>query len=115
MTRVSIHHEPADSESLAFRAVAGQNQAKGRTAGEALDALAAQLPHEGPNTLVIVRSMGPDRFFSSEQCQRLEQLVALRNEALSQGSRLHPEEQAELERLVDAEVAASAARGCLAS
>jgi hypothetical protein len=39
----------------------------GRTAGEALDALAAQLPREDADTLVIVRNMGPDRFFGAAE------------------------------------------------
>jgi hypothetical protein len=50
----------------------------GRTAGEALDALASQLPREDVETLVIVRNMSPDRFFSAEQRSRLEDLTALR-------------------------------------
>ena len=39
MTKVAVYHESADPESMPFRAVSGRNQAMGRTAGEALDAL----------------------------------------------------------------------------
>ena len=63
MTKVAVYHESADPESMPYPAVAGRNQAMGRTAGEALDALALQLPQEAADTLVIVRNMSPDRFF----------------------------------------------------
>ena len=34
MTKVAVYHEPADPESMPYRAVAGRNQASGRTPGE---------------------------------------------------------------------------------
>jgi hypothetical protein len=110
MTRVAVYHEPADPESMPYRAVAGRNQARGRTAGEALDALASQLSQDEADTLVIVRSMSPDRFFSAEQRRRLEELMALRREALARNSRLSTDKQTELEQLVDAEVQATTER-----
>ena len=110
MTKVAVYREPSDSESLPYRAVAGGSQAKGRTAGEALDALTSQLNVEESDTIVIVRSMRPDRFFNSEQRRRLEELVSLRRDALGRNSALSNEEQVELERLVDAEVQAAQAR-----
>ena len=55
MTKVAISHESTDPELMPYRAVSGRNQAMGRTAGEALDALASQLPREDAETLVIVR------------------------------------------------------------
>ena len=61
---------------MAFRAVTVRNQAMGRTAGEALDALTSQLPPEEGDTLIIVRNLVPDRFFTAEQRLRLEQLMA---------------------------------------
>src|SRR5688572_1705640 len=64
---VGAPQEPGDAGSLLYRAVAGRNQTMGRTAGEALDALAMQLPREDADTLVIVRNMSPDRFFTAEQ------------------------------------------------
>ena len=48
--------------------------------------------------------MSPDRFFSAEQRRRLEELMALRHEAIAWNSPLTVEEEAELEQLVDAEV-----------
>ncbi|MEJ7638667.1 MAG: hypothetical protein WKF75_12005 [Singulisphaera sp.] len=97
-------------DSSLYRAVAGRKQAMGRTAGEALDALAMQLPGEDADTLVIVRNMSPDRFFTAEQRRRLEQLTALWREALAGDSRLNAEEEAELEHLIDAEVCAATER-----
>jgi hypothetical protein len=110
MTRVALSQEPGDAGSLLYRAVAGRNQAMGRTAGEALDALAMQLPREDADTLVIVRNMSPDRFFTAEQRRRLEQLTALRREALAGNSRWNAEDEAELESLIDAEVRAATER-----
>jgi hypothetical protein len=110
MTRVAVYHEPADPESMPYRTVSGRNQAMGRTAGEALDALAAQLPQEDADTLVIVRNMSPDRFFGAEQRRRLEELMALRREAIAGNSLLTAQEEAELEQLVDAQVRAATER-----
>jgi hypothetical protein len=108
VTKVAVYHESADPKSMPYRAVSGRNQAMGRTAGEALDALASQLPQEDADPLVIVRNMSPDRFFSAEQRRRLEELMALRHEAIAGNSPLTAEEEAELEQLVDAEVRATA-------
>ncbi len=88
MTKVAVYHEPVDSESLPYRAVSGRNTAMGRTAGEALNALASQLPVEDADTFVIVRNMSPDRLFSAEQRRRLEDLMALKREAVAGNSRM---------------------------
>ena len=110
MTKVAVYREPADPEAMPYRAVACGIQAKGRTAGEALDALASQLPGEGTDTLVIVRNMGADRFFSDEQRRRLEDLMSRRSETAAKNTVLKAEDQHELEDLVDAEVQAATAR-----
>jgi hypothetical protein len=110
MTRVAVYHEAVDPERMAYRAVSRGSSAAGRTAGEALDALASQLAPEETETLVIVRSMSPDRFFSVPERRRLEDLMRLRREVSDQNSTLGVEEQAELERLADAEVKATTAR-----
>ena len=44
MTKVAVYHESADPESMPYRAVAGRNLVMGRTAVEALDALASRSP-----------------------------------------------------------------------
>ena len=54
--------------------------------------------------------MSEDRFFTAEQRRRLEQLTALRREALAGNSRWNAEDEAELESLIDAEVRAATER-----
>jgi hypothetical protein len=44
MTKVSILPEPRDTGDITYRAIAGERQSVGKTAGEALDALTAMLP-----------------------------------------------------------------------
>jgi hypothetical protein len=77
--------------------VAGKIQSTGRTAGEALDALTAQLGEEEAGTLFIVQLQRPDRFFAAQQQQRLEELMARRRTTRDSSGTLPPEEQAELE------------------
>ena len=82
----------------------------GNTAGQALDALAAQLPEAEVGTLVIVQNMRPDRFFDVDQQRRLTELMARWRAARDAGTPLPPAEQAELDALVEEEVRASAKR-----
>ena len=110
MTKVAVYRELADTEGMPYRAIAGGTQATGRTAGEALDALTSQLGERETDTLVIVRSMVPDQFFTDAQRRRLEELVNLRREAFAQKTTLSADCQRELERLVEAEVEATTAR-----
>lgn len=95
MTTITILPEKADS----YRAVAGDKESTGRTAGEALDALASLLADEDGGTLVIVQNHKADEFFNAAQQQRLTGLMERR----SAGS-LSAEEQRELESLVEAEL-----------
>jgi hypothetical protein len=110
MTKVALFREDAGAQGPTYRAVAGGTQSMGRTAGEALDALATQLPEEGGGTLIIVRDLRPDRHFTAEQRRRLEQLMGRWRAARDAGEALPAAEQGELERLVDAEVQAAAER-----
>jgi hypothetical protein len=107
--------EDADGIGPAFRAVAGGNQSIGRTAGEALDALTPRLADEGADTLIIVRHLRPDRFFTAQQQRRLEELMAEWRQARDRGVSLSPEGQAELESLVDAELRAATKRAAAIS
>src|SRR5215212_1930691 len=86
-------------EEKNFRAVAGKKESIGRTAGEALDALTAQLDEEETGTLVIIQNRRSDDFFDASQQNRLTSLMKKRKtETLSAG------EEAELENLVEAEL-----------
>jgi hypothetical protein len=110
MTTVAILPvSDANGEKL-YRAVAGDKQSTGKTAGEALDALTAQLEGDEFSTLLIIQSFRPDWFFSAEQQQRLSDLMNLWRTARDEGQTLPPEQQAELDRLVEAELKAATAR-----
>ena len=70
MTAISIVRETTDADGKAsYRAIAhdGQTRSVGRTPGEALDALTAQLGDEESGTLVAVQQMRPDRFFGAAE------------------------------------------------
>ncbi len=86
-------------EEKSYRAVAGEKQSVGRTAGAALDALTAQLDEEESGTLLIIQSQRPDRFFSLDQKNRLVKLMEKRQSQI-----LTKEEETELEDLVEAEL-----------
>src|SRR5437016_3173679 len=115
MTAVAIlREETKPGAKPRYRAVAGSGKAHsvGKSPGQALDALTKKLPAEERGTLVIVQEMDPDAFFTSEQMERLRDLLDGLNNAphtLTEG------ERAELGALVDAELLASARRaGALA-
>ena len=110
MTKVAILPVPTQQGDLSYRAIAGEKHAQGKSAGEALDALTAQLSADETSTLVIVQSLRPDRFFTAAQQQRLDALMARWRALRDQGASLPVDEQAELEALIAAELQASAAR-----
>lgn len=110
MTRVAILPETTSGGDRSYRAIAGDKQSVGRTAGEALDALVTQLADDAAGTLAIVQRQQPDRFFTAEQRRRLEELMARWREARDCGQGLPASEQAELDQLVEAELHGSAQR-----
>lgn len=95
MTTITILPEKNNS----YRAVAGDKESTGRTAGEALDALASQLEDEESGTLVIVQERKADQFFNAVQQERLTALMQLRK-----AGTLSTEEEAEMKSLVEAEI-----------
>ena len=110
MTKVAILPIPTEHGEPSYCAIAGVKHAQGKTAGEALDALTAQLSADETSTLVIVQSLRPDRFFTAAQQQRLAALMARWRTARDQGQTLPADEQAALEVLIEAELHAAAAR-----
>ena len=110
MTQIAILPIPTTQGELSYHAIAGAKRAQGKTAGEALDALTAQLSADETSTLIIVQSLRPDRFFTAAQQQRLDALMGRWRKARDQGHRLPADEQGELEALVEAELHASALR-----
>ncbi len=110
MTKVAILPVPTKKGGVSYRAVSGDKQSQGRTAGEALDALTPQLAATGVGTLIIVQSLRPDDFFNAAQQQRLEELMDRWRTALDKGEALSDDEHTELEGLVEAELRASTDR-----
>jgi predicted Zn-dependent protease with MMP-like domain len=95
MTTITITPERADT----YRAVTGDKESTGRTAGEALDALASQLADDESGTLVTVQNRKADPFFDAARQARLTELIGRRD-----GGALAPEEAGELESLIEAEL-----------
>jgi hypothetical protein len=110
MMKVDIVPVQASDGEVTYRALAGDKQSQGRTAGEALDALRSQLPGPQETTLVIVQSFSPDRFFDARQQQRLEELMTRWREARDSGGELPADEATELNTLIQEEVRASSRR-----
>lgn len=110
MTKVAILPLPTEHGEPCYSAIAGASHAEGKTAGEALDALTAQLSADETSTLVIVQSRRPDQFFTAAQQRRLASLMERWRTGRDQGYTLPSEEQTELEALVEAELQAAAAR-----
>jgi hypothetical protein len=95
MTTITIVPEKDNS----YRAVAGDKESTGRTAGEALDALSSQLEEEESGTIIIVQQHKADRFFSATQQARLTELMERRSAGL-----LSTDEETELEALIQTEL-----------
>lgn len=98
------------SAGAGFRAVAGDKQSVGSTVGQALDALQSELGPAAETTLVVVQPMVADEFFPAARRERLAELMTRWRAARDAGTALPPDEQAELEALLKAEVEASAER-----
>jgi hypothetical protein len=93
-----------------YRAIAGKAQSVGKTPGEALDALTAQLDEASAGTIVVVQQLRPDRYFSEQKQQRLAELMARWRSARDTGTPWRADEQAELDALVECELRAAAER-----
>lgn len=87
MTKIAILSVPTQKHGVIYRAVTGANQSQGRTAGEALDALTAQLSADEVGMMVVVQNFRPDRFFTQSQQERLGKLMGRWHEAQVTGHR----------------------------
>lgn len=110
MTTVAILPISNPNGEKSYRAIAGDKQSVGKTAGQALDALTAQLGETEFSGLLVIQSFRPDLFFTTDQQKRLSELMSLWRTARDQGQALPPEQQAELDTLVDTELRAATAR-----
>jgi hypothetical protein len=110
---IEIYRESGRRKKTAYRAVHGQQQAKGKTPGQALDSLEKLLTDEEKATgsLIILQRFQPDAFFAEKQQQRLQDLMSRFQETINSDEALTPEERTELEQLVDEEWVAAIARG----
>lgn len=104
MTAIAIFPESPGSPSTKFLAVAGSKQSSGKTAGEALDAITAQLDEPVASTLIVVQHACHDPFFTRAQQERLQDLMVRWRQARDAGTILSAPEQAELDALVQAEL-----------
>ena len=64
-----------DGETL-YQAVAGKLISLRKTAGQALDALTAQLDNPESSTVLVLQSFQPDQFFNVTQQAQLTELIA---------------------------------------
>ncbi|NER99559.1 MAG: hypothetical protein F6J86_38070 [Symploca sp. SIO1B1] len=112
MPTVSILPISDPSGERIYRALAGNKYSVGKTAGQALDALTAQLEDADFSSLLVIQSFHPDVFFSTKQQERLSELMSLWRLARDKGQELPSEQQKELEQLVEAELRAATARSC---
>ncbi len=99
----AVHFEEQDSETPRFRAVSGNRQSVGRTAGEALDALLANEGADVESSTILIQRFVPDTYVTQAQYDRMQELIAGRGALTDQ-------EDAELDALIDAELEATIAR-----
>ncbi len=110
MTTVAILPTSDANGERIYQAIAGDKKSLGKTAGEALDALAAQLDSDEFDTLMVIQSFRADWFFSAVQQKRLSELMDLWRATRDRGETLPSEQQTELDSLVEAELKAATAR-----
>lgn len=110
MTTVAIVPIVDAREEKAYRAVASDKRSTGKTAGQALDALTAQLDQAEVGGLLFIQGFQPDAWFTAAQQERLAELMGEWRAARDRGEGLSPDRQAELDRLVEAELAAARRR-----
>jgi glycine cleavage system aminomethyltransferase T len=103
MTHQSVVIDTSGPDAAHFRAISGKRQSTGRTPGEALDALLAQEDGNIESSAILIQRFAPDAYFTQAQHDRMQELLARR-------TALTEEENAELDALIDAELAATVAR-----
>ena len=110
MTKVAISTVQMENGSISFNAIAGNKHTKGRTAGEALDALNEQLDDNEKGTLIIIQNYRPDHLFGIKQQERLSHLMMQWRNARDNKTEFPAKKQEELDSLVELELLASAKR-----
>lgn len=101
---------PNNETGKHFRAVSGEKESFGETVGEALDAMTLELELKNKNAVILIQDFRPDEFFTEAQQKRLSELMEKWRNARDKGETISFEEQAELEKLIAAELEGSARR-----
>ncbi len=101
---------PNNQNGKSFRAISGEKESFGETVGEALDAMTEELELKNSNAVVFVQDFRPDEFFTEAQQKRMAELMQKWRTARDKGGDWSPEEQTELEKLIEAELEGSARR-----
>jgi len=110
MNSVTILPIATGQGGVTYCAVSNGKRSEGATAGEALDALTAQMTDNNSGTVVIIQNRQPDQFFTAEQQARLAELMAKWRTCRNEGKLLLADDEAELDALIDAELQGAAAR-----
>jgi hypothetical protein len=110
MQTISIETIATTNGDRVYRAAIGDRQSTGKTAGEALDALTVQMGNQEINGFLLLPSYQPDQFFTVQQQQRLTELMSIWRTARDRGETIPPEQQSELDDLIEAELYATAER-----
>ena len=113
MTTVAILPILNTNGEKSYRAIAGDRQSVGKTAGQALDGLTALLGETDFSALIVIQSFKPDELFTVQQQKRLSELMNLWRTERDLGQSLSPKQQAELESLVEVELKAATVRTAL--
>ena len=108
--KVAIYELPAVGGGFIHRALASASQSDRRTAGEALDRVAAQFPKDDATPLVILQHHHGDRFLPVAKVERLEHLMTRWRSAREGGPALSKAENAELDQLIELETLAAGKR-----
>jgi hypothetical protein len=109
MTTVAILPVFNANGDKSYRAIAGDRQSVGKTAGQALDGLTTLLGETNFSALLIIQSFNPDELFTTEQQKQLSELMNLWRAARDHGQTLSSK-QTELESIVEAELKAATVR-----
>lgn len=75
MMTIAILPMVAEDGGVTYCATAGGARSRGRTIGEALDALIGQIPGDRTALLVVVQSLRPGRFFTAARLRHLRGLL----------------------------------------
>jgi hypothetical protein len=110
MQTISIEAVASSNGERCYRAAVGTQSSTGRTAGEALDALTAQLGNKEINGFLLLQNHQTDPFFTAQQQKKLTELMSIWRTARDQGDTLSSEQQTELDALIEAELIATADR-----